>query len=262
MRKHSKLGKVVLCATLALSMVMAAVPAMAETSSDSWDFSAAPGLSIYPGTEVQIGEVTVPDPAGSECTAEVETSNQTSVNPGHNVNVYLNGVLLVSLQGIEDEPFKVSSDSAGFISSGSDQLTVYLESTQERRASSVGSLTVTCTPPDDGGGEGCTPGYWKQPQHLDSWTGYSPADDYETVFGVDASFTLDLLGALEQGGGGEKALGRHAVAALLNSASGGVSYDYSTAEVIALVQDAYSSGDFEGAKNLLAAANESGCPLN
>jgi hypothetical protein len=99
-------------------------------------------------------------------------------------------------------------------------------------------------------------------QHFDSWTGYSPTDDYETVFGVDASFTLDLLGALEQGGGGEKALGRHAVAGLLNSTSGGVSYDYSTAEVIALVQAAYASGDFEGAKNLLEAANESGCPLN
>ena len=261
MRKHSKLGKAVLCATLALSTVMVAAPAMADISSDSWDFSDPPGLAIEPGTEVQIGEVTVPDAAGSECTAEVEASNGESVHQGHNINVYLNGALLVSLQEIENEPFKVSSDSAGFISSGSDELTVFLASTQERRASSEGSLTVTCTPPDDGG-EGCTPGYWKQAHHFDSWTGYSPTDDYETVFGVDASFDKDLLGALEQGGGGEKALGRHAVAALLNSASGGVSYDYSTGEVIALVQDAYATGDFEGAKNLLAAANESGCPLN
>jgi hypothetical protein len=240
---------------------MLAAPAMADTTTDSWDFSEPPGLGVMAG-ETQIGGLTVPDAAGAECTAEVETSNGPSVNPGHNVNVYLNGVLLVSLQGIEDEPDKVSSDSEGFISSGSDQLTVFLQSTQERRASSEGSLTVTCTPPDDGGGEGCTPGYWKQAQHFDSWTGYSPTDDYETVFGVDASFDKDLLGALEQGGGGEKALGRHAVAALLNSASGGVSYDYSTGEVIALVQDAYATGDFEGAKNLLAAANESGCPLN
>lgn len=262
MQRQTKLGKVVLGAILALMTVIVAAPAMADTTSVSWDFST--GLQFVPETEFQIAELTVPDAAGAECTAEVEVINGESVHEGININVYLNGILLQSLLGVEDEAFKISSDSEGFTSSGSDELTVFLEGTNPRvaRSSSAGSLTVTCTPPDDGGGEGCTPGYWKQAHHFDSWTGYSPTDDFETVFGVDASFDKDLLGALEQGGGGEKALGRHAVAALLNSASGGVSYDYSTAEVIALVQDAYASGDFEGAKNLLAAANESGCPLN
>jgi hypothetical protein len=112
------------------------------------------------------------------------------------------------------------------------------------------------------GGEGCTPGYWKQPHHFDSWVGFTTGQDYETVFGVDASFTTTLLGALQQGGGGEKALGRHAVAALLNSASGGVDFEFSTAEVIALVQQAYLTGDFEGVKNMLEDENERGCPLN
>ncbi len=265
MQRHSKLGKVVLSATLALCMVMLAGPALAETSTVSWDFSR--GLTVEVGEETLIGALTVPDPAGAECTAEVDTTNGRSVHLGHNINVYLNGTLLITLLGVEDAPGKVSSDAEGFTSSGSDQLTVFLEATQDDLTSTEGSLTVTCTPtppppPPDDGGEGCTPGYWKQAHHFDSWTGYSPTDDYETVFGVDASFDKDLLGALKQGGGGEKALGRHAVAALLNSASGGVSYDYSTAEVIALVQDAYASGDFAGAKNLLEAANESGCPLN
>lgn len=124
------------------------------------------------------------------------------------------------------------------------------------------SLSVPTTPlPPPGGGEGCTPGYWKQPHHLDSWAGYSPDADYATTFGVDASFDLTLLGALRQGGGGEKALGRHAVAALLNAASD-VDYASTTAEVIALVQDAYASGDFEGAKDLLAGENEQECPLD
>ncbi len=263
MQRQSKLwGKVVMSATLALCMVMLALPAMAETSTVSWDFSTPPGERVVVGEEILIGDLMVPDQAGAECTAEVTTTNGSSIHPGHNINVYLNGTLLLTLQGIEDESFKVSSDSDGFISSGSDQLTVLFEATQDRVTSSEGNLTVTCTPPDDGGGEGCTPGYWKQAHHFDSWTGYSTTDSYETVFGVDASFDKDLLGALQQGGGGEKALGRHAVAALLNSASGGVSYDYSTADVIALVQEAYASGDFEGAKNLLEAANESGCPLN
>ena len=117
-----------------------------------------------------------------------------------------------------------------------------------------------CEPPPSGG-EGCTPGYWKQDQHFDSWNIYSPSDDYEQTFGVDASFSVTLLGALQQGGGGEKALGRHAVAALLN-ASSDVSYLFTTGDIIALVQQAYATGDFEGAKNTLAEQNELGCPLN
>lgn len=109
------------------------------------------------------------------------------------------------------------------------------------------------------GGEGCTPGYWKQPHHFDSWVGYAPGDSFDAIFGVP--YDLTLLEALEQGGGHEKALGRHAVAALLNAASG-VSYYYSEAQVISLVQSAYATGDFNGAKNQLAAQNEMGCPLN
>ncbi len=113
------------------------------------------------------------------------------------------------------------------------------------------------------GGEGCTPGYWKQEHHFDSWVGYSPSDLFETVFGVDVSYgNPTLLEALKIGGGGEKALGRHAVAALLNTANSNVSYLYSTADVIALVQLAYSTGDFEEVKDQLAGQNEQGCPLN
>lgn len=129
----------------------------------------------------------------------------------------------------------------------------------------VAALSVPLTPPPPpppGGGEGCTPGYWKQPHHLDSWVGYDPDQSYEAVFGVDAEFDKSLLGALQQGGGGEKALGRHAVAALLNSASADVDYEFTSAQVIALVQDAYATGDFNGIKDQLEAENEEGCPLD
>jgi cysteine-rich repeat protein len=119
----------------------------------------------------------------------------------------------------------------------------------------------TCT--TEGGGEGCTPGYWKQPQHFDSWTGYSPTDSFNDVFGVEASGNPTLLQALRTGGGGANALGRHAVAAILNSsAASGVAYLYSTADVINLVQEAYATGEYEDAKDLLAGENEQGCPLN
>lgn len=122
-----------------------------------------------------------------------------------------------------------------------------------------GQAPVTIIPPPSGG-EGCTPGYWKQRHHLDSWTGYDPGDSFATVFGV--SYDKSLLNALKTGGGHEKALGRHATAALLNAASPDVSYDFTTAEIISLVQGAFSTGDFEGAKDMLESANESGCPLD
>ena len=58
------------------------------------------------------------------------------------------------------------------------------------------------------------------------------------------------------------ALARHAVAALLNASNPDVDSDFTAAQVIALVQEAVASGDFETAKDLLAAANEQGCPLS
>jgi hypothetical protein len=117
-----------------------------------------------------------------------------------------------------------------------------------------------CTPP--AGGEGCTPGYWKQSQHFDSWTGYNPNQLFVSVFGENAFPGMTLLQVLSQGGGGLKALGRHTVAALLNSASGNVDYQYTTAQVIAMFQAVFPGGDYENLKNEFASENESGCPLN
>ena len=84
------------------------------------------------------------------------------------------------------------------------------------------------------------------------------------MFGVDA-IILDgesLREAMWTGGGGEAALGRHAVAALLNSSSGEVAYGYSTDAVIAMVQEAYATGDFQSAKGILAEQNELGCTVD
>ena len=121
---------------------------------------------------------------------------------------------------------------------------------------------VPPTPTPNAGGEGCTPGYWKQDHHFDSWMNYIPDNSYNTVFGVTASFNKTLLGALEQGGGGEKALGRHATAALLNAANPDVSYLYSESDVISLVQSAYATGNFEALKNIFEMQNDTVCPLN
>src|SRR5215210_35264 len=40
----------------------------------------------------------------------------------------------------------------------------------------------TCEVEQPDGNEGCTPGYWKQPQHFDSWVVYSPNQLFSSVF--------------------------------------------------------------------------------
>lgn len=114
------------------------------------------------------------------------------------------------------------------------------------------------------GGEGCTPGYWKQPHHFDSWASpYTPDTQFAEVF-EDAFPGMTLVDVLAQGGGGLKALGRHVVAALLNTASEDVSYGMSTADVVDQF-DATVPGrksDYNGLKNSLMSLNEAGCPLN
>jgi hypothetical protein len=115
------------------------------------------------------------------------------------------------------------------------------------------------------GGEGCTPGYWKQEHHFDSWrgTGYRPNMRFDRVFGVRSGYPRQsLVQAARMGGGKEKALRRHAVAALLNASSPNVHYYYSVDEVISMVRRAYRSENFNRFKNRLERANEMGCPLN
>ena len=141
-------------------------------------------------------------------------------------------------------------------------------------------LTATATDivainqPPPPGGEGCTPGFWKQDQHFDSWVGFAPGDFFDTVFGVDVTLrnmfikgeitNPTLLQALQANGGGINALARHATAALLNASNPDVDSDFTVAQVIALVQDAIAPGGItiEEAHALLAAANEQGCPLS
>ncbi len=117
-------------------------------------------------------------------------------------------------------------------------------------------------PPPPGGGQGCTPGYWKQSQHFDSWpAGILPGDLFSAHF-EDAFPGKTLLTVVGQGGGGLNALGRHAVAALLNAASSGVDYDMTAQEVIDAFNAVFPGGDYEGQKDVFANLNEQGCPLN
>jgi hypothetical protein len=123
--------------------------------------------------------------------------------------------------------------------------------------------------------EGCTPGFWKQAHHLDSWaaTGFSPSQTLESVFDVPDSLDLDnatLLEALSFRGGSDttaaaQILFRAAVAALLNSAHPDIDFAFTTAEVIADVNAALATEDRATILELaseLDAANNAGCPLS
>lgn len=116
----------------------------------------------------------------------------------------------------------------------------------------------------EGGDDGCTPGYWKQSHHFDSWPlPYTPDTPFGSVF-EDAFPGKTLLEVLWTGGGGKRALGRHSVAALLNAASGDVDYPISTQDVIDSFNEVYPGikRDYNEIKDGFADANEKFCPLN
>jgi hypothetical protein len=115
------------------------------------------------------------------------------------------------------------------------------------------TIPTTTTPP---GNEGCTPGFWKN--HLDAWVGFSPDQTVGSVFtSAPASVSgLTLLAALDLGGGGVEALTRQAIAALLNAASPDVDYPLTTAQVIAMVDAAFASGDATQIESLKDALDE------
>jgi hypothetical protein len=129
--------------------------------------------------------------------------------------------------------------------------------------------TTTTTPPtttQPPGGEGCTPGFWKNlKQHEGFWT-LDPdslvSDLFTATAGSDEG-AQTLIEALENGGGGVDALLRHAVAAVLN-ARAGLDFPFTEAEIIAAVNAAIASGDaatIEALKNDLDEANNLGCPF-
>lgn len=122
--------------------------------------------------------------------------------------------------------------------------------------------------------EGCTPGYWKQPHHFDSWYSYIPTRTFSSVFYRTITINWSakgkpnpltdptLIQALQAKGGGINALARAAVAALLNADNPDVSYAYTTTDIINMFQTAFDSGNYEATKDLFDAANNAGCPLN
>lgn len=134
-----------------------------------------------------------------------------------------------------------------------------------------------------GGDQGCTPGYWKQKQHFDSWPvdttyiagGVNPSTPLANVIGfeVPGFEGITMLEALQLNGGGAKALLRQGAAGILNALSTEVDYNMSLETAIRNIEDGLDplvfqsstygdDDDLEQRKNFLEAANEQVCPLN
>ncbi|MBI5139501.1 hypothetical protein HZA26_02740 [Candidatus Nomurabacteria bacterium] len=120
--------------------------------------------------------------------------------------------------------------------------------------------------PGDCGGEEeeeeaqyCSPGYWKQGQHFDSWAGYSPNQQFSSVF-ENAFPGKTLVQVLSQGGGGLNKLGRSTVGALMNA--GSVDFPYTQAAVINMFNSVYpgSASAYEEVISKFELAEN--CPLN
>ena len=144
--------------------------------------------------------------------------------------------------------------------------TVYINRDMARTVTFTNDYTAPPPPP---GGQGCTPGYWKQDHHFDSWpAGYTPGMSFNVALGLPNpnslwGTTFTMLNALGANGGGKNALARHAAAAILNAASNGVNYNMTVADVQAAVLAALNNNSLiDAKKNILAGFNELGCPLN
>ena len=71
-----------------------------------------------------------------------------------------------------------------------------------------------------------------------------------------------LMDALNTSGGGMDALLRHSAAAYLNASDPYISYAYTKAQIVSMVQSAFANGTYEATKNLFQTENELGADLN
>jgi hypothetical protein len=135
-------------------------------------------------------------------------------------------------------------------------------------------------PPPPPAAFGCTPGYWKAPQHFDAWaaTGLATTQLVGTLFANASLYSLDgkalsdytLRQALNfQGGstlsGAAETLLRAAVAAQLNARHPEVGAPLTAAEMIDAVNAALASGDRNtilGLATTLDNNNNASCPLD
>jgi hypothetical protein len=242
---------------------------LCKTSNVAGSFGFTTSTTAASGTRLDEGtpDVTITIGAGGGTGCKIVYSGSTLGNVGGADAVTIienaNAVTLTNIdviQYLHPDPVYGAPGSAPRLNDSEDEGTrtaiAKINSDMARRVTFTNTQAST-------GNQGCTPGYWKQNQHADSWNApYDPTDDFDTTFGVNLfNPDISLLDALNLGGGagGKNQLARAAVAALLNAAEG--FYPMTTAQVIAAVQAA-TPATYESVKNTLDANNNLGCPLN
>jgi hypothetical protein len=151
----------------------------------------------------------------------------------------------------------------------------------------VVDVNATCCVAPPPGGEGCTPGFWKNngDKHgASAWCesidgiSISPGTQISDVFilneplvirGKGKSTITDptLLQALGANGGGVNAMIRHGIAAMLNACSDCVQYpNNNPLEIIMMIEDALNGAPgaytVDELHIMFAGWNEAGCPVN
>ncbi len=127
-------------------------------------------------------------------------------------------------------------------------------------------------PPPGGGNGGCTPGYWKQPQHFDSYapTGVQSTTMFNSKFVGFPLTDVTWVDALQGGGGSTLAgaraiLRRAAAAAYLNAGTPAVNYGFTQQQVVDGVLAIAASTDRQTILQWAAfidGLNNRGCLLN
>lgn len=176
----------------------------------------------------------------------------------------------MEVEKIEVWDFGVGPEALIQTITGSNTVTVTVTATSRYK---IYFYNRVLPPPPPPGGEGCTPGYWKQSQHFDNWTGYTPSQTIASVFSGAATYNLGnytLLQGLSFGGGSSVAeaaqnLLRAAIAGVLNAAHADVDYAMSAADIVSGVNAALASGDrgtILGLAGTIDTNNNKGCELN
>lgn len=197
----------------------------------------------------------------------------------YNWEIEGDGIIVGLMDGEEvvvDPIVELSAGDGGRMAAGDSgvlgEFTLFLTTTAENDCESMCSLTVQIIDCPDSEDlvtcEGCSQGYWKQPQHFDEWPApYTPGDLFAETTAGDVTFEdafsgKTLLDVLQTGGGDLEGLGRQTVAALLNGASG-LNFPFPAESVITLFNDTFpgSEADYASLADEFEASNLAGCVL-
>lgn len=106
-------------------------------------------------------------------------------------------------------------------------------------------------------GEGCAYTFWRTEENLQLWPEDRPPGHSAGEYFPELTY-LDVLWL---DGDGLNALGREAVAGILNAAHPEILYGVTASQVRGAFMEAAASGEYDSLKNVLEALNHRSCPL-